>query len=69
MGQVLARLREIFDLISLEIFFGGFMAKKTARKKAQRKAKIRSGRQQQRQNPKIAARRKAKKAMRNRKHS
>ncbi len=40
------------------------MAGKTAKKKAMRKAKIKRGRQQQRQNPKLARRRRAKRLMR-----
>ena len=50
-----------------EEFMAGKTGKKTARKKAARKAKLRRGRQQQRQNPKIARLRKNKKRMRNRK--
>jgi hypothetical protein len=42
---------------------GGYMAKKTARKKAARKAKLKRGRQQQRQDPKLAKLRKNKKRM------
>jgi len=41
--------------------------RKTAKKKAMRKAKLRRGRQQQWQNPKIAKRRKAKYKMRHKK--
>jgi len=41
--------------------------RKTARKKAMRKAKLRRGRQQQRQDPAIARRRRAKRLMRHRK--
>lgn len=42
----------------------GKKPRKTARKKAQRKAKLRRGRQQQRQDPAIARRRRAKRLMR-----
>lgn len=40
------------------------MAQKTAKKKAMRRAKLKRGRQQQRQNPKLARLRKNKRRMR-----